>query len=75
MARGRDGDGLYAIARPSGPVPSTGRKRHPKLLAMAPEDAEVRQADGQWLRLPVKAVAVGSTVRIRPENACRWMGW
>ncbi|MCU0966524.1 MAG: cation-transporting P-type ATPase, partial [Burkholderiaceae bacterium] len=36
------------------------------LLALAPEDAEVRQADGTWLRVATAAVAVGAIVRIRP---------
>ncbi len=40
------------------------------LLALAPEDAEVRQADGQgdqhWARVATKAVQVGAIVRIRP---------
>ncbi|MBT9455338.1 MAG: heavy metal translocating P-type ATPase [Burkholderiaceae bacterium] len=36
------------------------------LLAMAPEDAEVRQADGSWVRQLTGIVAVGATVRIRP---------
>lgn len=36
------------------------------LLAMAPEDAEVMQADGSWLRQLSGSVAVGATVRLRP---------
>ena len=36
------------------------------LLALAPEDAEVRQADGSWSRMATAAVAVGAIVRIRP---------
>ena len=36
------------------------------LLALAPEDAEVRQADGSWSRIATTAVAVGAIVRIRP---------
>jgi Cd2+/Zn2+-exporting ATPase len=36
------------------------------LLALAPEQAEVRQADGSWAPLLTKAVAVGATVRVRP---------
>ena len=36
------------------------------LLAMAPEDAEVLQADGSWLRQLTADVAVGATVRLRP---------
>jgi len=36
------------------------------LLALAPEDAEVRQPDGSWLRMATTAVPVGASVRIRP---------
>ena len=36
------------------------------LLALAPDDAEVRQADGSWSRAATTAVAVGAIVRIRP---------
>ncbi|MBY0236466.1 MAG: heavy metal translocating P-type ATPase, partial [Burkholderiaceae bacterium] len=36
------------------------------LLAMAPEEAEVLQADGSWLRQLTGSVAVGATVRLRP---------
>ena len=35
-------------------------------LALAPEDAEVRQADGSWSRMATAAVVVGAIVRIRP---------
>ncbi len=36
------------------------------LLAMAPEDAAVRQSDGSWANVQVAAVALGATVRVRP---------
>ena len=36
------------------------------LLALAPEDAEVRQPDGSWSRTATTAVQVGAIVRIRP---------
>jgi Cd2+/Zn2+-exporting ATPase len=36
------------------------------LLALAPEDAEVRQQDGNWSRLATTGVPVGAIVRIRP---------
>ena len=36
------------------------------LLALAPEQAEVRQADGSWQRLLAKAILVDSIVRVRP---------
>ena len=37
-----------------------------ELLALAPQEAEVLQADGQWQRLATAAVAVGARVRLRP---------
>jgi Cd2+/Zn2+-exporting ATPase len=36
------------------------------LLALAPEEAEVRQPDGSWIRITVKEVLVDAIVRIRP---------
>jgi len=36
------------------------------LLALAPEQAEVRGADGRWARVDAKAVPVGATVRVKP---------
>jgi len=36
------------------------------LLAMAPETASVRQADGSWADLPVAKVTVGATLRVKP---------
>ncbi|MBN8503152.1 MAG: heavy metal translocating P-type ATPase [Burkholderiales bacterium] len=36
------------------------------LMALAPEDAEVQQADGSWQRLAARSVPVGSIVRVRP---------
>jgi Cd2+/Zn2+-exporting ATPase len=36
------------------------------LLALTPEEASVRQADGNWRSLPVTAVPLGAIVRIRP---------
>ncbi|MFT7723477.1 MAG: heavy metal translocating P-type ATPase [Roseateles sp.] len=36
------------------------------LLALSPEQAEVRQPDGGWARMAAKAVAVGATVRVKP---------
>ncbi|MCO5978382.1 heavy metal translocating P-type ATPase [Ideonella oryzae] len=37
-----------------------------ELLALAPQEAEVQQADGQWQRVATAAVAVGARVRLRP---------
>ncbi len=36
------------------------------LLALAPEEASVRQPDGRWATVPVGEVAVGARVRVRP---------
>jgi Cd2+/Zn2+-exporting ATPase len=36
------------------------------LLALSPEQAEVKQADGRWTRVEAKAVPVGATVRVKP---------
>jgi len=36
------------------------------LMALAPETATVRQADGSWLEMPAQDVAVGATVRVKP---------
>ncbi|MBN8489901.1 MAG: heavy metal translocating P-type ATPase [Burkholderiales bacterium] len=36
------------------------------LLALAPEDADVRQPDGSWSRVATTLVPVGASVRIRP---------
>jgi Cd2+/Zn2+-exporting ATPase len=36
------------------------------LLALAPEEADVRQADGSWQRMLAKAIPVDSIVRVKP---------
>lgn len=36
------------------------------LMAMAPEQATVRRADGSWQTVPAAGVAVGTLVRLRP---------
>ncbi|MFT7774575.1 MAG: heavy metal translocating P-type ATPase [Roseateles sp.] len=36
------------------------------LLALSPEQAEVRQPDGRWARLEARAVTVGAIVRVKP---------
>ncbi len=36
------------------------------LMALAPEAAEARQADGTWVSVPTSGIAVGSVVRIKP---------
>jgi len=42
------------------------RKAVQSLLAFAPEQATVRQADGSWLETEVGQVTIGSLVRVRP---------
>lgn len=36
------------------------------LMALAPEDAEIRQPDGSWLRVPSDSVTLDAIVRVRP---------
>ena len=36
------------------------------LLQLTPEMATVQQADGDWVELPAKAVAIGQIVRVKP---------
>ncbi len=36
------------------------------LLALTPETADLRQPDGKWKSVPVAAVPIGATVRVRP---------
>ncbi|MBR7539865.1 cation-transporting P-type ATPase, partial [Mycobacterium tuberculosis] len=58
---------LYAIAEAiEARAVDRARGAIKSLLALAPEQAEVRQDDGNWVRMGVKEVAVGMTVRIRP---------
>ena len=58
---------LYAIAEAiEARAVDRARNAIKSLLALAPEQAEVRQADGSWLRVDVKAVAVDTVVRLRP---------
>jgi len=58
---------LYAIAEAiEARAVDRARNAIKSLLALAPEQAEVRQGDGSWMRVGVKAVAVDAIVRIRP---------
>jgi Cd2+/Zn2+-exporting ATPase len=36
------------------------------LVALAPEEAEIRAPDGRWQSVPLKDVPLGATVRVRP---------
>jgi Cd2+/Zn2+-exporting ATPase len=57
---------LYAIAEAiEARAVDRARNAIKSLLALAPEQAEVLQADGQWLQCPVKTIEVGATVRER----------
>ena len=58
---------LYAIAEAiEAKAVDRARNAIKGLLAMAPEEAAVRQADGSWLTVPVAAVPLGAVVRVRP---------
>ncbi len=58
---------LYAIAEAiEARAVDRARNAIKSLLALAPEQAEVRQGDGSWTRVGVKGVAVDAIVRIRP---------
>jgi Cd2+/Zn2+-exporting ATPase len=58
---------LYAIAEAiEARAVDRARNAIKSLLALAPEQAEVRQSDGSWTRVGVKAVVVDAIVRIRP---------
>lgn len=58
---------LYAIAEAiEARAVDRARNAIKGLLALAPEQAEVRQGDGNWSPMLTKSVAVGATVRIRP---------
>ncbi len=58
---------LYAIAEAiESRAVDRARNAIKGLLAMAPEEAAVRQPDGTWSTLPVAAVAQGAIVRVRP---------
>jgi Cd2+/Zn2+-exporting ATPase len=58
---------LYAIAEAiEARAVDRARGAIKSLLALAPEQAEVRQDDGRWARISVKEVTMGATVRIRP---------
>lgn len=58
---------LYAIAELI-EARSVDRARNAikSLMALAPEDAEVKQADGNWMRVPSGDVTLDAVVRVRP---------
>ena len=58
---------LYAIAEAiEARAVDRARNAIKGLLAMAPEEASVRQADGNWVTQPVTAVALDAVVRVKP---------
>lgn len=58
---------LYAIAEAiEARAVDRARNAIKGLLAMAPEQASARQADGSWSTLPVEEVAVGARLRVKP---------
>ncbi len=58
---------LYAIAEAiEAKAVDRARNAIKGLLAMTPEEAAVRQADGSWLTVPVADVPLRAVVRVRP---------
>ena len=67
---------LYAIAELI-EARSVDRARNAikSLLALTPDTAEVRQADGQWCELPAALVAPGAMARVKPGARIPLDGW
>ena len=58
---------LYAIAEAiEARAVERARQAITSLMALAPEEAEIRQSDGRWQRLAARAAAIGDVVRVRP---------
>ena len=58
---------LYAIAEAiEARAVDRARNAIKGLLAMAPEEASLRQDDGSWVTVPVAQVAVGAMLRVKP---------
>ena len=58
---------LYAIAEAiEARAVDRARNAIQGLLAMAPEQASVRQVDGSWVTVAVAQIEVGSTLRVKP---------
>jgi len=58
---------LYAIAEAiEARAVDRARNAIKGLLAMTPEEASVRQDDGSWARRPVREIAVGAMLRVKP---------
>lgn len=58
---------LYAIAEAiEAKAVDRARNAIKSLMALAPDQAEVRQSDGSWSRIETPSVSVGATVRVNP---------
>jgi Cd2+/Zn2+-exporting ATPase len=58
---------LYAVAEAiEARAVERARQAITSLMALAPDEAEIRQSDGRWQRVPASAVAIGDVVRVRP---------
>jgi len=58
---------LYAIAElVEARAVDRARNAIKALVDLAPTDAEVRQADGTWQRMPAQAIAIGAIARVKP---------
>ncbi len=58
---------LYAIAEAiEARAVDRARNAITGLLAMAPEEASLRQPDGSWMTVPVSQIVVGAMLRVKP---------
>lgn len=58
---------LYAVAEAiEARAVERARQAITSLMALAPDEAEIRQSDGRWQRVAASAVAIGDVVRVRP---------
>ena len=58
---------LYAVAEAiEARAVQRARQAITSLMALAPDEAEIRQSDGRWQRVVASAVAIGDVVRVRP---------
>jgi Cd2+/Zn2+-exporting ATPase len=58
---------LYAVAEAiEARAVERARQAITSLMALAPDEAEIRQSDGRWQRVPANAVAISDVARVRP---------
>jgi Cd2+/Zn2+-exporting ATPase len=58
---------LYAVAEAiEARAVERARQAITSLMALAPEETEIRQSDGRWQRVSASAVAIGDVARVRP---------